>query len=479
MILKDLICGRELQLPRGSAGGLGSRELELPPTSAEKFSHPRKNEVKRLIMLMGVSLGAVCGLAADWRDSGGVFPLDNFLARGDLWGMTTNDLVPALRPGRFTWLDEEKTTALGGKWMRLSFLNFPVWEAQVRLESNRVNRVELSFYNRGDAGDLSAGDFEKLLNRVIWALTNWTASAGTALPDLAGAAHTKVQRAMWLRPPSRLELEWSTSKPHLEGGKQTLYRSEFIRLKVLPVTAPTNVAPPKLVTWQTVFALRKRVQSLDDGDTFIAGVPMVDQGFKGYCAAAVIARLMRYYGKDFDQHDAAQLAGTTAQEGTRNLSMKDALKKLAQQNGLHFQAAQEADIQRLVTDYNLAATLARKPKVQLAHNLDTMLLGMDRELLLKIRGRNQAAATVFKDLVSKSIANGLPVVWHVYLGLFAEPGMWPMQGAHARLIIGYNKKSGDILYTDTWGRGHELKRMNVEEAVAITLGLYVIKPPNA
>jgi hypothetical protein len=321
--------------------------------------------MKRFIILLGTMLGALVGITADWRDNGEVFRLDDLLARNDLWTITTNTIVPALRPGRFTWLDEEKTTAQGGQWMRLSFLNFPVWEAQVRLESNRVQRVELSLYNRGDA------------------------------------------------------------------------------------------------------------------DTYIGDVPMVDQGFKGYCAAAVIARLMRYYGKDFDQHDAAQLAGTTAQDGTRNLSMKDALKRLAQQNGLQFQAAQEADIQRLVTDYNLAAVLARKPKVAIQHNLDAMLLGMDRELLLKIRGRNQTATTVFKDLVSKSIANGLPVVWHVYLGLFAEPGMWPMQGAHARLIIGHNKKSGDILYTDTWGRGHELKRMNLDEAVSITLGLYVIKPNNS
>jgi len=435
--------------------------------------------MKRFIILLGTMLGALVGITADGRDNGEVFRLDDLLARNDLWTITTNTIVPALRPGRFTWLDEEKTTAQGGQWMRLSFLNFPVWEAQVRLESNRVQRVELSLYNRGDAGDLSQGDFEKLLNRVIWALTNWTTSAGAALPDLAGAAHTKVQRAMWLRPPSRVELEWSTSKPRVEGGKQLFYRSEFIRLKMMPVNAPTNVAPPKLVTWQTIFTLRKRVQNLDDGDTYIGDVPMVDQGFKGYCAAAVIARLMRYYGKDFDQHDAAQLAGTTAQDGTRNLSMKDALKRLAQQNGLQFQAAQEADIQRLVTDYNLAAVLARKPKVAIQHNLDAMLLGMDRELLLKIRGKNQTAATAFKDTISKNIANGIPLVWHVYLGLFAEPGMWPMQGAHARLIIGHNKKSGDILYTDTWGRGHELKRMNLDEAVSITLGLYVIKPNNS
>jgi hypothetical protein len=438
-----------------------------------------KNMMKRFIIVLGAMLGTLAGAAADWRDNGEVFKLDDFLARDDLWSMAATNLVPALRPGRFTWLDEEKTTAQGGQWMRLSFLNFSVWEAHVRLESNRVHRVELSLYNHGDAGVLDTGAFDKLLYRIVQALSNWTGSAGITLPELAGAARIKVQRASWSRPPTRAELEWSVTKANVQGNRQFAARTEFIRLKLLPVTAPTNFVPPKLVTWQTIFMLRKRVQNLGDGDTYIADVPMVDQGFKGFCAAAVIARLMRYYGMDFDQHDAAQLAGTTALDGTKNLNMKDALKRLAQKNGLQFQAAQEADIQRLVTDYNTAAALARKPKVSIQHNLDAMLLGMDRELLLKIRGKNQTATTAFKDLVSKSIANGLPVVWHVYLGLFAEPGMWPMQGAHARLIIGYNKKSGDILYTDTWGRGHELKRMNLDEAVSITLGLYIVKPNNA
>lgn len=437
------------------------------------------SQVKPFVILLGLALGVLSGRAADWRNDSEPFKLDELLTRDELWSITTEDIGPALRPGRFTWLDEQKTTAQGGQWRRLSFLSLPVWEALVRLESNQVQRVELSLYNRGDAGDLSAADFNSLLNKVMLALSNWTVTTGAMLPELAGAAHTKLQHAVWSRPPTRLELEWSSSKPHMEAGKQMTYRSEFIRLKLMPCSAPTNPAPPKLITPQTVFALRKRVQSLDDGDVFIPDVPMVDQGFKGYCAAAVIARLMRYYGKDFDQHDAAQLAGTTAQEGTRSLGTRDALKHLAQQNGLQFQTAQEVDIQRLVTDYNLAAVLARKPKVALSHNLEALLGSMNTDLLLQVRGKQPAAATAFKNEISKQIATGVPVAWSVYLGLLPEPTRWPMRGGHLRLIIGFNKRTGDILYTDTWGRGHELKRMSLEEAVTITLGLYIVKPNNA
>ena len=435
--------------------------------------------MKRIIIWLCLAFGVHVSARADEKIVREPFTLDALLARDDLWAIAPTNLGPVVRGGGFTWLDPQKTTAQGGQWQRLRFLELPVWEAVIRFASNHVGRIELLFYNHGDAGDLGAADFDKLVNRTIKALSAWTATNGVALPELAGAAHTKIQRAGWTRAPTRLELEWSATQPHMQGSKQVGYRSEFIRLKLLPMSAPTNAAPAKLATPQTVFALRKRVQSRDDGDVLIPDVPMVDQGFKGYCAAAVIARLMRYYGKDFDQHDAAQLAGTTAQEGTKNLNMKDALKRLALQGGLQFQAAQEVELQRLVTDYNLAAALARKPKVALSHNLDALISNMDKDLLRQVRGKKQTVATAFKDLVSKNIATGVPVVWHVYLGLFAEPGMWPMRGAHARLIIGYNKKTGDILYTDTWGHGHELKRMDLDEAVTITLGLYIVKPNNA
>jgi len=48
-------------------------------------------------------------------------------------------------------------------------------------------------------------------------------------------------------------------------------------------------------------------------------------------------------------------------------------------------------------------------------------------------------------------------------------------GAHMRLIIGYNENDGEILYTDSWGAGHELKRMDAEDALSITSGMYYLK----
>ena len=45
-----------------------------------------------------------------------------------------------------------------------------------------------------------------------------------------------------------------------------------------------------------------------------------------------------------------------------------------------------------------------------------------------------------------------------------------------RLIIGYNQKTHEILYTDSWGVGHELKRMPEDRAFAITREVFFLRP---
>ena len=53
-------------------------------------------------------------------------------------------------------------------------------------------------------------------------------------------------------------------------------------------------------------------ESKGRGDVFVDNVPMVDQGQKGYCAAASAERVLRYYGVEIDEHQVAEAAGTTA-----------------------------------------------------------------------------------------------------------------------------------------------------------------------
>ena len=45
-----------------------------------------------------------------------------------------------------------------------------------------------------------------------------------------------------------------------------------------------------------------------------------------------------------------------------------------------------------------------------------------------------------------------------------------------RMIIGYNEKNSELLFSDSWGAGHELKRINMEHAYRASHGLFLLKP---
>jgi hypothetical protein len=78
--------------------------------------------------------------------------------------------------------------------------------------------------------------------------------------------------------------------------------------------------------------------------------------------------------------------------------------------------------------------------------------------------------------VKTQIDKGIPLFWGVTLGKFPEPGIPQNAGGHIRLIVGYNAKTSEILYSDSWGAGHELKRMPQDWAFTITHDLFFLRP---
>ncbi len=70
----------------------------------------------------------------------------------------------------------------------------------------------------------------------------------------------------------------------------------------------------------------------------------------------------------------------------------------------------------------------------------------------------------------------MPVCRTLYLGMFQEEDAFQSWGGHMRLIIGYNEKTSEVIYTDSWGDGHGEKRMAADEAWCMTTGLYAMIP---
>ena len=234
--------------------------------------------------------------------------------------------------------------------------------------------------------------------------------------------------------------------------------------------------------------IKDNVTKSPNGDVYIDNEPMVDQGQKGYCAAAVSERVLRYYGNQIDEHEIAQQAGTTAQGGTSVAAMKDVITAVGAKNGLGFQnvvsmTSSLGDLDEEVARYNKAAKLEKKPTISLAQfthgnmiNVGEMREAMEPKVIYRMRQKDPRFK-MFSSGVRQQGALGIPVFWGVTLGIYPEKGV-SMQstGGHMRLIIGYNDKKKEILYTDTWGEGHELKRMPEDWAFAITHDAFFLKP---
>ena len=102
---------------------------------------------------------------------------------------------------------------------------------------------------------------------------------------------------------------------------------------------------------------------------------------------------------------------------------------------------------------------------------------MDTTILRDVRAKEPEVKSILQMRVKENIDQGIPLVWSVVLGIVPEnPELPQARGGHMRIIVGYNPKTNEILYTDSWGAGHELKWMSAADAWTITMELIVITP---
>jgi hypothetical protein len=57
-----------------------------------------------------------------------------------------------------------------------------------------------------------------------------------------------------------------------------------------------------------------------------------------------------------------------------------------------------------------------------------------------------------------------------------SPEMRGPRVGHMRLITGYNSKTSGVIYTDSWGAGHERKVMPLSEAEEMTTAIFSMAP---
>ncbi len=415
------------------------------------------------------------------------------------WSGTAEAFADSHRDAGFRVLDPGKAVVSTDRG-RLRFLGLEACEARVYFEGDAAKRVEISVYNKGDAGPRTQAQFDVLVESLQAKLAAFAKDPGASVRMANSRANYIVKRHQWAKSSPAIQLEWACVEPHRSKGEDVPYNAEYVNVLLVPGGAARAMASASGGTPAALLGASRKlgdnIKRTPEGDVWVDGIPMVDQGQKGYCAAAASERVLRYYGLAVDQHQIAQLAKTAAEGGTSLEGMVNAIGLV----GRAFQLDRRDLIpstygggfeggphEKLINQYNAAAKRAKKPGIDWKQytvdhsvNLPAIWSAMDPAILLEARASQKQNQAQFEKDIRNYVDQGVPLLWSCLVGMYPEEPPLGQQGAfgHIRMIIGYNARTEEILYSDTWGPAHALKRMPKLQAWAMTKGLIVLKPRN-
>ncbi len=394
-----------------------------------------------------------------------------------MWEKPVGEVLRDRKPLGFHWLSTGRRDARSNR-RDLKLWSLPVGETVLRSRDDKLHSFDISIYNRGDNGDISQERFKTLTEQWHALLVEKTGLEGEKMDRTQKGSVVSADRWVWKCSGAFLVL--TSSKSKASRG----HTPEFLKLSLVSVKYGKEIYEQRSGLTRIMARRRDLVAnrvSKSNGDIFVRGVPMVDQGRKGYCAVASAERVFRYYGLPVDQHAMAQIAESSAGGGTNPSTMIDALKKVAGRTKtrllVHYEL-EERKIRSEIKAYNRLIKKTGKGKEfpdETVMPYQHFLSNCHGPTLREIRAKGTAFDR-FRKQIRDNINTGTPLLWALQVGVFPERGIPQQGGGHMRLVIGYNQKTDEIIYTDSWGPGHEFKRMSAANAYTATMHLLTLKP---
>ena len=249
---------------------------------------------------------------------------------------------------------------------------------------------------------------------------------------------------------------------------------------------PTSATTASILLLVLVSAsVQARVFHSDSGDCRIIGIPMEMQSGRGFCAPATMVRVLKYYGIQADQAQLAKQADCTNDTGTDVETMLGIVARTCSDYKLGVETIIGFNYERylkIIEEYNRLAHQENSPRLWYSGggSLDLSKTFLKADVGILHRTAKPKDLRRFSETIQKHIDANTPLIWGLVLGIVSEPDMLPnTQGGHLRLIIGYNDKMKQVIYSDPWGPNHAAKRMNLADAYAITMSLHALTPAQA
>lgn len=377
----------------------------------------------------------------------------------------------------FSWTSAAKTSArLAANGVTV--FGAPVVEVVVEFDGNSAKQISLAIYTRGDAGRLAPEDFHRVVETLK---SNLSRRSNSKCRQFRKNVSTELESFVWRYQNLVYRLDAMSTVTNRMTKKTVL--PEFIKISIFPHDPRKSLGAygesKRLIDPKEIKA---RVKTAENGDTWISGIPMIDQGTKGYCACAASARVLSYYGRQVDQHLLAKLS-RSSNLGTHPAQLRKALKGL--QVKLNFKVRNlvdrdEKDHLVILKYYDREAKKHGLPDgvprfKRPITDLSSLYAKMNPKCLLAAVARRKTSVNAFRKHIKDNVCAGMPLLWTMFLGVWEEKNASQARGGHMRLIIGYNDETDEVIYSDTWGAGHEHKRMQLLKAFTVTTSLDVIR----
>lgn len=321
-------------------------------------------------------------------------------------------------------------------------------------ENDKVTNLSLVFANKGDlfsakgSGEMhfdkntppaeAAMIVQKAMNKDLAAISaTLTKKLGEPRRDRFGEGANKIGRMNVQR------WDWRGHSILLAEAEGEYIGVQIVTSAFADAGGKSARTSDAIIRTQTLGNVEKR----PNGDVVIGDIPMVDQGPKGYCVPATAERAMRYLGVPADMYILAN-AGETGYGGGTSVEM--------------------------------------------------LLQGVARHIRNKGRSFDTWQGELKLRDIAKHIDKGVPVIWGLEstdafnerankrtkeragvtdwaawkTKVAAEAGSDPLrkdrESGHVVLIIGYNKDTNEIAFSDSWGENYKERWITLTEAEQVS-----------
>ncbi|MEI8340405.1 MAG: C39 family peptidase [Verrucomicrobiota bacterium] len=378
-----------------------------------------------------------------------------------LWDDPAEDVA-----GRLGLPQESKTThqssyrLYAGEKVQL----FDARPYSVALYGNEGNVHDLSivFANRGDFGSLYSvsNAARTAVGKEQADLKEKERRALTDFPKALKADADKIEKALTavLGPPVAGALGSGAQREQVRKWEWkghvillSMQRDQYVSVRIISKEDADKKGHPERVGYSEMrHTLQDRVEKRPNGDVIVGEIPMTNQGPKGYCVPATIERYLRYMGIDADMYMIAMAGGTAKGGGSSFEAMVPVIASLATSNLKHLASAGSSLKTENISKY-IDAGLPLMWGLFVVDNLNDQITERSAARLSvsdwsdwkqKLKPARYAAARLQIDRT---------------------------QG-HMCLIVGYNKATGEIAISDSWGPRYAERWITIEEATAISQG---------